>query len=75
MKWERQTALTRETRNAYNILVGNPEGKKHLGERNVNRENIVIDYTVLKDYGYEHVDRIQLAKKRVRGVNGKAASC
>jgi hypothetical protein len=31
MKWARQVARIGQVRNAYNILVGRPEGKRPLG--------------------------------------------
>jgi hypothetical protein len=49
-------------RNAYNILVGNPEGKRPL-ERPVGRweDNIRMD---LRELGLEDVDWIRLAHDR-----------
>jgi hypothetical protein len=33
MRWAGHVARMREKRNAYRILVGNPEGKRQLGRR------------------------------------------
>jgi hypothetical protein len=51
-----------ETRNAYRILVGKPEGKRSLG-RPKRRwvDNIKID---LRDVGWDGVDWIELAQDR-----------
>jgi hypothetical protein len=51
-----------ETRNAYSILVGKPEGKRPLGRlRRRCVENIKID---LRGIGWDDVDWIDLAQDR-----------
>jgi hypothetical protein len=42
MRWAGPVARTGETRNAYRILVGKPEGKKPLGRQDVG------EWTILK---------------------------
>jgi hypothetical protein len=50
--------------NAYNILVGKPEGKKLVGRSRRRWENnIIMD---LRDIGWEVVDWIHLAQNRVQ---------
>jgi hypothetical protein len=49
-----------ETRNAYRILVGKPEGKKPLGRPRLRWvDNIKID---LREIGWDGVDWINLAQ-------------
>jgi hypothetical protein len=51
-----------ETRNAYRILVGNPEGKRPLGRpRHRWVDNIKMD---LREIGWDGMDWIELAKDR-----------
>jgi hypothetical protein len=51
-----------ETRNAYRILVGKPEGKRPLGrQRRRWVENIKMDLT---EIGWDDVDWIELAQDR-----------
>jgi hypothetical protein len=51
-----------ETRNAYRILVGKPEGKRPLGRpRRRWVDNIKMDLTKI---GWDGVDRIELAQDR-----------
>jgi hypothetical protein len=51
-----------EKRNAYRILVGNPEGKRTLGSPRRNWEHdIEMD---LKEIGWGGTDRIDLAQDR-----------
>jgi hypothetical protein len=48
-----------ETRNAYRILVGKPEGKGPLGRRRRRRvDNIKMD---LREIGWDGMDWIELA--------------
>jgi hypothetical protein len=49
-----------ETRNAYRILVGKPEGKRPLGRRRW-MDNIKMD---LREIGWDGVDWIELAQDR-----------
>jgi hypothetical protein len=50
----------RETRNAYRILVGKPEGKRPLGRPRRRRvDNIKMD---LRDIGWDDMDWIELAE-------------
>jgi len=46
-------------RNAYNILVGNPEGKRALGRTRHRMQNVRMDLT---ETGWEDVDWIHLAQ-------------
>jgi hypothetical protein len=48
-------------RNAYNILVGKPEGKRPLGRPGRVGENIRME---LREIGWEVVDWIHLAQDR-----------
>jgi hypothetical protein len=48
-------------RNAYRILVGNPEGKRPLGRHRRRWEDIRMD---LRETGWCGMDRIDLAKDR-----------
>jgi hypothetical protein len=51
-----------EKRNAYRILVGNPEGKRQLGKpRHRWVDNIKID---LREIGWDGMDWIDLAQNR-----------
>jgi hypothetical protein len=51
-----------ETRNAYRILVGKPEGKRPLGRpRRRVVDNIKMDFT---ETGWDGVDWIELAQDR-----------
>jgi hypothetical protein len=62
MRWPGHVARMGETRNAYRILVGKPEGKRPLGRprrRWVN--NIKMDLT---EIGWDRVDWIELAQDR-----------
>jgi hypothetical protein len=45
MRWERHVARMAEIRNAYNILVGKPEGKRPLG-----RPRRRCEYNIRKDH-------------------------
>jgi hypothetical protein len=50
-----------EMRNAYNILVGKPEGKNHLEDLSVGENIIRKD---LREIGWEGVDWIHLVQDR-----------
>jgi hypothetical protein len=65
MRWVGHVARTGEKRNAYRILVGNPEGKRTLGRpRRRWVDNIKMD---LSEIGWNGMDWIDLAQ---RGTNG-----
>jgi transcription termination factor 2 len=62
MRWAGHVARMGETRNAYRILVGKPEGKRPLGRpRRRWVDNIIID---LREIGWDGVDWIDLAQDR-----------
>jgi hypothetical protein len=62
MKWVGHIARMEEMKNAYTILVGEPEGKKPLRRpRRRWEDNIRTD---LKEIGWEGVDWIHLAQDR-----------
>jgi hypothetical protein len=62
MRWVGHVAHMRMILNAWNILVGKPEGKKPLGRPRCRWEdNIRID---LRETGWEGVDCIHLAQNR-----------
>jgi hypothetical protein len=62
MKWEGHVVCMGERRNAYNILVGKPEGKRPLGRSRLRWEdNIKIDLRVIV---LEGVEWIHLAQNR-----------
>jgi hypothetical protein len=62
MGWAGYVARMGETRNAYRILVGKPEGKKPLGRpRRRCVDNIKMD---LEEIGWDGVDWIELAQDR-----------
>jgi hypothetical protein len=62
MRWAGHVARMGETRNAYRILVGKPEGKRPLGRpRRRWVGNIKID---LRGIGWDGVDLIELALDR-----------
>jgi hypothetical protein len=64
MRWAGHVARRREKRNAYRLLVGNPEGKRRLGRpRRRWVDNIRMD---LGEVGWGVVDWIGLAKDRNR---------
>jgi hypothetical protein len=59
MKWAGHVARMGERRNAYRILVGNPEGKRPLGSpRRRWVDNIKLD---LREIGWDGMDWIDLA--------------
>jgi hypothetical protein len=64
MRWAGHVARMGEKRNAYRLLVGNPEGKRPLGiPRRRWVDNIRMD---LGELGWDDVDWIGLAKDRNR---------
>jgi hypothetical protein len=59
MRWAGHVARMWETRNAYRILVGKPEGKRPLGrQRRRWVDNIKMDLT---EIGWDGMDWIELA--------------
>jgi hypothetical protein len=62
MRWVGHVALMAEMRNAYNILVGKPEGKRPLGRpRRRSEDNIRMD---LREIWWKFVDCLHLAQDR-----------
>jgi hypothetical protein len=62
MRWAGHVARMGETRNAYRILVGKPEGNKPLGRSRYRWvDNIKID---LREIGWDGMDWIELAQDR-----------
>jgi hypothetical protein len=62
MRWAGHVARVGEKRNAYSILVENPEGKKPLGRpRRIRVDNIKMDLT---EIGWDDMDWIDLAQDR-----------
>jgi hypothetical protein len=62
MRWARHVARMGETRNAYRILVGKPQGKRPLGRpRRRWVDNIKMD---LGEIGWNGMDWIELAQDR-----------
>jgi hypothetical protein len=62
MRWAGHLARIGETRNAYRILVGKPEGKRPLGRpRHRWVDNIKID---LREIGQDGMDLIDLVQDR-----------
>jgi hypothetical protein len=62
MKWAGHVARMGETRNAYRILVVQPEGKRPLGrQRRRWVDNIKMD---LREIGWDGMDRIEMAQDR-----------
>ncbi|KAJ4452284.1 hypothetical protein ANN_03803 [Periplaneta americana] len=60
--WARHVARMGESRNAYRVLVGRPEGKRPLGRpRRRWEDNIKMD---LREVGYDDRDWIDLAQDR-----------
>jgi hypothetical protein len=61
-RWAGHVARIGETRNAYRILVGKPEGKRPLGRTRCRWvDNIKMD---LREIGWDSVDWIELAQDR-----------
>ncbi|KAJ4429686.1 hypothetical protein ANN_21887 [Periplaneta americana] len=64
LRWAGHVARMGESRNAYRMLVGRPEGKKSLGRpRRRWEDNIRMD---LREVGYDDRDWINLAQDRDR---------
>ncbi|KAJ4435130.1 hypothetical protein ANN_23706 [Periplaneta americana] len=64
LRWAGDVARMGESRNAYRVLVGRPEGKKPLGRpRRRWEDNIKMD---LREVGYDDRDWINLAQDRDR---------
>jgi hypothetical protein len=64
MRWAERIARTGKIRNAYKILVENPEGKIHLGgPMRITEDNIKMD---LREVWFGGVDWIHLAQDRDR---------
>jgi hypothetical protein len=62
MRWAGYVARMGAKRNAYRILVGNPEGKRPLGRRRCRWvDNIKMD---LREKGWDGMDWIDLAQDR-----------
>jgi hypothetical protein len=61
-RWAEHVARMGETRNAYRILVGNPEGKRPLGRPRCRWVDNIKIY--LRDIKWDSVDWIELAKDR-----------
>jgi hypothetical protein len=62
MRWAEQVARMDEETNAYNILVGTPEGKSQLGRpRRRWVHNIKMD---LRETGWDGVDWIDMPQDR-----------
>jgi hypothetical protein len=62
MRWVGYVVRMGATRNAYRILVGNPEGKRPVERRRHRRvDDIKID---LRDIGWDGMDWIDLAQDR-----------
>jgi hypothetical protein len=62
MKWAGHVERMGETRNAYRILVGKPEGKRPLGRpRRRLVDNIKMD---LREIGWGEMDWIDLVQDR-----------
>jgi hypothetical protein len=60
-KWAGHVARMGEMRNAYNILVGKPEGKRPLGRPRCRWEDNIMD---LKERRWEDVDWMILCQDR-----------
>ncbi|KAJ4450199.1 hypothetical protein ANN_01606 [Periplaneta americana] len=64
LRWAGHVARMGESRNAYRVLVGRPEGKRPLGRpRRRWKDNITMD---LREVGYDDRDWIGLAQDRDR---------
>jgi hypothetical protein len=65
MRWTGHAARIGETRNAYRILVGKPEGKRPLGRPRCRRVNDIK--RDLRERGWDGIDWIDLAPDRTSG--------
>ncbi|KAJ4441454.1 hypothetical protein ANN_11309 [Periplaneta americana] len=64
LRWAGHVARMDESRNAYRVLVGRPEGKRPLGRpRRRWEDNIKMD---LREVGYDDRDWLNLAQDRDR---------
>ncbi|KAJ4446922.1 hypothetical protein ANN_13623 [Periplaneta americana] len=63
LRWAGHVARMGESRNAYRVLVGRPEGKRPLGRPRRRWEDIKMD---LREVGYDDRDWINLAQDRDR---------
>jgi hypothetical protein len=63
MRWAGNVALIGAKRNAYRILVRNPEGKRPLGRPRRRWVNNIKMY--LREIGWDNMDWIDLAQDRV----------
>ncbi|KAJ4432290.1 hypothetical protein ANN_20908 [Periplaneta americana] len=64
LRWAGHAARMGESRNAYSVLVGRPEGKRPLGRpRRRWEDNITMD---LREVGYDDRDWINIAQDRDR---------
>jgi hypothetical protein len=62
MRWAGHVAPKGETRNAYRILVGKPEGKRPLGRPSCRcKDNIKMD---LREIGWDGMNWIEVAHDR-----------
>jgi hypothetical protein len=60
MRWAGHAARMGERRNAYRILVGNPEGRRPLGRRRRRWvDNIKMDLREIKEDGMDWIDLTQ----------------
>jgi hypothetical protein len=64
MRWTGHVALAGEMRSAYNILVGNPEGKRSLRRRRHRWEDNINIRMALRETGWEGVKWVHLAQDR-----------
>jgi hypothetical protein len=64
MRWTGHVARTREKRNVYRLLVGNPEGKRPLGTPRRRWVHNIRMYFV--EVGWRDVDWIDLVQDRER---------
>ncbi|KAJ4448615.1 hypothetical protein ANN_00005 [Periplaneta americana] len=64
LRWAEHIARMGESRNAYRVLVGRPEGKRPLGRRRHRWEDNIKMY--LREVGYDGRDWIDLAQDRDR---------
>ena len=64
VRWAGHVARMEQSRNAYRVLVGKPEGKRPLGwSRRREEDNIGMD---LREAGYDTGDWIDLVQDRVQ---------
>jgi len=59
MKWPKQVACIEENRNAYNIMVGKPEGNRLLVQLGMDGNMLKM---ILKETGSKGMDRIHRAQ-------------